>query len=325
MTIPRRRTPRPVPLGPTHKRAWRSLWRRCSCGLPAPCVDRRVPPSISLVLQTAVPSHPRRIADPAPESVSHSIRPAAPAPRASPAPRPTHCDGLLLPAGPRPIAHPRNAPQHAQNHPPTQLGSITHPIRAHPGQGFDEPSAYPIWPAPANPGARAERSRGGPVGGLRRPLDQSPVIPAGPLNPIRPPSAEPFNLATHRTPAGPPGTNRADPLNTHRNLPVDAVGSARTRPADFADAPRAGSSDPPQRRPLPRQPPDGRIDMARPRDHGWWAARADPAGSNTGAAPTHWSRDSPAWTAPTMLFSQVGRAGALTPAQAYRADRGRSW
>jgi hypothetical protein len=33
----------------------------------------------------------------------------------------------------------------------------------------------------------------------------------------------------------------------------------------------------------------------------------------------------PAWDAPTVLLFQVGRAGDLTPAQAYRAGRGRSW
>ena len=33
----------------------------------------------------------------------------------------------------------------------------------------------------------------------------------------------------------------------------------------------------------------------------------------------------PAWAAPTVLLFQGGRAGDLTPGQAYRADRGRSW
>jgi hypothetical protein len=43
MTIPHKRRLDPVPHEPSHRRAWRSLWRRCSCGLPAPCVDRLVP------------------------------------------------------------------------------------------------------------------------------------------------------------------------------------------------------------------------------------------------------------------------------------------
>jgi len=30
----------PVPVTPAHRRSWRTLWRRCSCGLAEPCVDR---------------------------------------------------------------------------------------------------------------------------------------------------------------------------------------------------------------------------------------------------------------------------------------------
>jgi hypothetical protein len=39
----RRRSTLPVPVTPAHRRTWRSLWRRCSCGLAAPCVDRLAP------------------------------------------------------------------------------------------------------------------------------------------------------------------------------------------------------------------------------------------------------------------------------------------
>src|SRR3954452_22515598 len=39
----RRQTPKPVPLTPTHRRDWRPFWRRCTCGLTSPCVDRLVP------------------------------------------------------------------------------------------------------------------------------------------------------------------------------------------------------------------------------------------------------------------------------------------
>lgn len=35
----------PVPLAPLHRRSWRTLWRRCSCGLPEPCVDRVTTPA----------------------------------------------------------------------------------------------------------------------------------------------------------------------------------------------------------------------------------------------------------------------------------------
>jgi hypothetical protein len=42
MTSRRRRVP-PIPFQPTHRRSWRTLWRHCTCGLAAPCVDRLVP------------------------------------------------------------------------------------------------------------------------------------------------------------------------------------------------------------------------------------------------------------------------------------------
>ena len=324
MTIPRRRTPSPVPLEPTHKRAWRSLWRRCSCGLPAPCVDRRVPPSTPPLPQTPAPSHPRHIADPllspfsyvparhpesnfpgsaaSAEDSTPSSDSASPAGTAFPAgtalpigavvrggttsaintveavgtgPGDPHRSGYLpLPASPRPIAHPRNAPHRAQNHPPAHLGSITHPIRAHPGRDFDQsPSSHRFLQ-----------------------VEQADSIRTSPADPLR----------TQDTISG--------PSNTHRSLPVDALGSG--------DAPQSTDGRRASRPPLPRQPPDDRIEMGQPGGHGWWRAasshrRADQAGNDTG--PTDWSPGSPAWTAPTMLFSQVGRAGGLTPAQAYRA------
>ncbi|TDO40713.1 hypothetical protein C8E87_4432 [Paractinoplanes brasiliensis] len=39
----RRQTSRLVPVDLNHRRTWRSLWRRCRCGLAAPCVDALVP------------------------------------------------------------------------------------------------------------------------------------------------------------------------------------------------------------------------------------------------------------------------------------------
>jgi hypothetical protein len=39
-----RRTSSPVPFHPNHRRDWRTLWRRCICGLSAPCIDR-IPPA----------------------------------------------------------------------------------------------------------------------------------------------------------------------------------------------------------------------------------------------------------------------------------------
>jgi hypothetical protein len=44
----------PVPLGPIHRRLWRTFWRRCSCGLPAPCIERRIPAPVPLPNRTDV-------------------------------------------------------------------------------------------------------------------------------------------------------------------------------------------------------------------------------------------------------------------------------
>lgn len=47
----------PVPVCSIHRRLWRTFWRRCSCGLPAPCVDRPV--------SVPVPPLPHRLDVPA--------------------------------------------------------------------------------------------------------------------------------------------------------------------------------------------------------------------------------------------------------------------
>jgi hypothetical protein len=53
-----RRSTEPVPLSPVHRRTWRTLWRRCSCGLPAPCVDRLVPaPPLPFPPRDTTPAH----------------------------------------------------------------------------------------------------------------------------------------------------------------------------------------------------------------------------------------------------------------------------
>jgi hypothetical protein len=49
----------PALKGPIHRRLWRTFWRRCSCGLPAPCVGRRVPAPVPPPLNRAdVPAEP---------------------------------------------------------------------------------------------------------------------------------------------------------------------------------------------------------------------------------------------------------------------------
>ena len=54
----RRRTIPPVPMSPIHRRSWRSLWRRCSCGLKEPCVDRLTTPTLYLPMDQDPPPPP---------------------------------------------------------------------------------------------------------------------------------------------------------------------------------------------------------------------------------------------------------------------------
>ena len=61
----RRQTTQLVPVGPAHRRMWRSFWRRCSCGLAAPCVDVLAP-------ATPLPFPPR--------GASRVLSPSPPAP-----------------------------------------------------------------------------------------------------------------------------------------------------------------------------------------------------------------------------------------------------
>ena len=53
----RRRSTQPVPLTLNHRATWRTLWRRCICGLPTPCIDKLTPPP--------QPPYPPRPAPPA--------------------------------------------------------------------------------------------------------------------------------------------------------------------------------------------------------------------------------------------------------------------
>jgi len=63
----RRQATKPVPLTPTHRRDCRTFWRRCTCGLTSPCVDRLVP-------ATPLPFPPRTATAIHPSAGSHEER-----------------------------------------------------------------------------------------------------------------------------------------------------------------------------------------------------------------------------------------------------------
>ncbi len=81
----------PVPVNPAHRRTWRTLWRRCSCGLPAPCVDARAPgpdptrPPADTRPRTEPPAEAESAASPTPSRVVRPDRALAPAKSVLPA------------------------------------------------------------------------------------------------------------------------------------------------------------------------------------------------------------------------------------------------
>jgi hypothetical protein len=246
MTIPRRRCPRPVPYEPSHRRTWRSLWRRCSCGLPSPCVDRLVP-------APPLPFPPNRV---------------SPADRRS-----TASDGT---------------------HPPTSTSARIQPPRASPIRPAQP--RYDTAPiARISPSAYLETCRAASLE-----TNETTSLDAG-------------RTTTARRPAWPIAGRIDAASGRHRAGPyTDRAACARdptALPAGTASWARPGSHD---RRPGGAAPPDlpsGPSGFIRVSD----ATVADTA--------TH----APAWAGPTMLLSQVGRAGDLTPAQAYRAGQGPRW
>lgn len=141
----------PVPVSPTHRRMWQTLWRRCSCGLPAPCVDRRPAQSHPEPLPSTSTTQPPTAAPPtaatplpiptsqvpAPAGLATTIRPAAPPSSTTPPPAAaarhrglaptTHPTGARHPTGParrgRTAGHPifdsRGATRANVGRPPT--------------------------------------------------------------------------------------------------------------------------------------------------------------------------------------------------------------
>lgn len=78
MTTRRRTTP-PVPMSPIHRRSWRSLWRRCSCGLKEPCIDRRTASVLYLPTeQPPPPAPPQTPRHPDGLDVQSGVRASAP-------------------------------------------------------------------------------------------------------------------------------------------------------------------------------------------------------------------------------------------------------
>jgi hypothetical protein len=101
-----------VPLTPRHRRTWQTLWRRCSCGLTTPCVDRLVPARVP-------PFPPRLLCPPArflPSQERTTHLPEERIPSRNPPPG-------------RPGAQPSGPLRAAVPHPRGRPGSFDVPIR----------------------------------------------------------------------------------------------------------------------------------------------------------------------------------------------------
>jgi hypothetical protein len=411
MSNPRKRRLEPVPHEPSHRRTWRSLWRRCSCGLPAPCVDRLVP-------APRLPYPPPRLPYPPPPT------PAGPPPRSGwfgPPPVPsnpstddTWCSPSRtgadergphgLPAGPRWLDSASNTARPAaepatSNHPPWPTGpsgflgalrSATpphatpavytrriprqaHPVRqssqrvaaqpinrAHTDRGVTPPpadtrTANGVTPPPTE--TRANR-------GVTPPPTETPTA-----NGVTPPPTEtranrgvtppPTQTRANRGVTPPPTQTRANrgvtppPTQTRANRgvttpPSQDLAENASLPTDTAPEPRAtrptadttaqGAPSPAPNR--PGAPSASSHTITSPvKDRVWLAPwPTSDSGTEDEAHPNPFQdlnlrREphsgqlvrAPSWDAPTVALAQIGRAGDLTPAQAYRAGRGRSW
>jgi hypothetical protein len=303
MTILRKRRPDRVPYGPAHKRQWRTLWRRCSCGLPAPCVDRLVP-------APRLPFPPDR--DDTPDH--------APGPDDTRPHRASRGGSWTQPAVPDEARWPshRTAFAHDPASPRTDPAGGRH---AHTPRHDLAGVHGPAWPAGgATPRHRLEPAVSTRPSGFVRAV---PAVTAGRAA-VPPPRVAPPRVAPNGDVARPArATSRragyGDP-DSHeiRDGPVSPPAATQAgRPGPSA-ATQASQPGPPAATQASRPGPSAATQASQPGPPA--ATQASRPGPS---AATQAGR--PGWLAPTVPLSQVGRAGDLTPAQAFRASRGRAW
>ena len=142
----------PVPIAPIHRRSWRTLWRRCSCGLSEPCVDR---------LTTAQPiPGPRSDADPAadrtPSIVSATADSPMPDTLSNAGAADSRASDRLFSAGPAdgfspdsPLTDPHGGAPPQRNEPRGRLYRTPAPRQRRPvedlGPAGAHPEACPPW------------------------------------------------------------------------------------------------------------------------------------------------------------------------------------
>lgn len=152
----RQQTTGPVPHSPRHRRDWRTLWRRCICGLPAPCLDSRVPTAplpFPPVPDSALRQLPAAGRSPsALEPTSHQPTTVQPTPPMIEAAhnRPTAPE-LSSPA----IDSARNQPVAPQPSPAAGESERDHPHAPAAECGHNQPNTAPSSPSATEPGPDA--------------------------------------------------------------------------------------------------------------------------------------------------------------------------
>ena len=225
----RRQTSQPVPVTPTHRPDWRTLWRRCSCGLTCPCVDR------------AVPAKPR----PFPPSTATTF--LSPTSREDRCPIPPALVDYLatvpfpIPGGYtalRPIPSPRRPS------PPPTLP--TWAVRRSPPTWPPQPTPKPQFPGasaahPSGPGAKGGPGESPCPGSRTGAAPISPPRPALPHPPAPAPSAQATAnaAAAHAPSARATASAAAHAPSAHATASAPASAEART--ADAGRRPRTSS------------------------------------------------------------------------------------
>ena len=295
MTIPRERHPKPVPHAPTtHKRHWRSLWRRCACGLPAPCADRLA----SSPSNRATPGRHARTHPPTPTgwfacagratNTTQASHPRSPAGWSAGTGRPVNTTGVVRPPSPT-----------------GRLGGTSHPANPTGWFAGTEASNLAYNASRATSTANAIRAASAP----RQNVATDPIAAS---SETRSAGLATVVGTTARGRAARPITPRgvAWPIDTTTNVSPTNLASQ----VDTANPARAAR-------------PPAATNPANPTGHTNPTSTASPGSATDFRDLRSDDRQfgAPGWMAPTAFLSQVGRAGDLTPAQAFRAGQGRTW
>jgi hypothetical protein len=328
MTSSRRSTV-PVPLSPAHRRTWRTLWRRCSCGLPAPCVDRLVPAS--------QPPFPPRDAVPAHRSPRRPFRrpPIPPTPTDVHRPTTSQAGGIPSPGAAedhRPLRRPPGTTTPAHDHLAPTLTTATTPVNDRLAPTLTTATT------PVNDRRSARRPRDdGAAHDHRSPVPEGLILWTAPPPPAagtapRRPQMVGGDLRGHHV-GGHVAHLDASSTGMSTAQAASVRGSGRSVPAQrFSDLPAPSSQIDDGLSGRPRRTAEVATDQ-RPDAWAGWSAHDDDcrgaAGRAGSARPAPMRSAAVGWArvgadpVDRTFGAVAGRAGNLTPAQRHRATGGR--